>query len=327
MSKTFVRTIVLLVLMLVFGGGLFVYLLEREGLQNVIDGMLSFGFLPFLGFVGLSMANFCLYALRWRILLHAVIPKEKQIPFRKILLDRLAGFSASYLTPAAQVGGEPVRIAMLVAEGIPAKAAAGSVALDITFELLFYIAFILAGTLVAAVRGVGDVFSLEVIFGIMAGVFLLLLGFLFWIGKHSYKTEKEPKGRVFIWLHHTRDLMGVVLRGSSSRLAFVAFLSFFTISFRVIEVAYIAFFLGVSFTFSQAFLTATLPGIALLLPIPAGVGVFEGGFSLLFTLLGIPLSAIGFALIIRMRDIIFIVIGGLRILERGRRVLVSLFNK
>jgi uncharacterized membrane protein YbhN (UPF0104 family) len=101
----------------------------------------------------------------------------------------------------------------------------------------------------------------------------------------------------------------------------VALLAFIVIAFRVVEVFYLAWFFGVSLTFAQAFLGATLPGIALLLPVPGGIGFFEGGFAAVFETLGIPLSAVAFALLIRLRDIVFIAIGSFWIARRGERLL------
>ena len=70
-------------------------------------------------------------------------------------------------------------------------------------------------------------------------------------------------------------------------------------------------------TFGQAFLIGTLPGVALLMPIPASLGIFEGGFAVVFGLLGVPLTAVAFALIIRLRDVIFITVGTIHGIKQG----------
>ncbi len=305
------------------------FLIWHEGPESVEENIIAFGLLPIVGFVLISMANFTLYSLRWQIIINSHLPAEYKIPLRKMYLHRLAGFAMSYLTPAAQVGGEPVRIAMVSTEpGVSLRAATSSVVLDIAFELSAYIVFILAGVLLALWEGLGDGNSFLVI-GI--GLLLLLLTLVAFFAAMAYgrgffshffrlfglskikSLKKIEKGML-----DSEKLMSEFLASSFSRVLIVSFLSLAVFSFRVIEVFYIAYFFGVNLNFASAFLTATLPGIALILPIPAGLGIFEGGFSAVFSLLNIPLSAVTFALIIRIRDALFISTGVIYILTKGR---------
>jgi uncharacterized membrane protein YbhN (UPF0104 family) len=117
------------------------------------------------------------------------------------------------------------------------------------------------------------------------------------------------------------NMMTDFLRGDVRLIALVAFLSITVISFRVVEVFYLAHFFGFDINFAQAFLVSTLPGIALLLPVPGGVGVFEGSFGLVFALLAIPLNPVSFALIIRSRDLVFIFVGIAHMTTRGGKFL------
>ena len=119
------------------------------------------------------------------------------------------------------------------------------------------------------------------------------------------------------WFIETEQMMHTFVKGRSRLLLGVSLLAFVVIAFRVVEAFYIAFFFGITLSFAQAFLIATLPGIALLLPVPAGVGVFEGGFATVFGVLGVPLAAVAFALIIRLRDSIFITIGSIHAVRQG----------
>jgi len=107
----------------------------------------------------------------------------------------------------------------------------------------------------------------------------------------------------------------------------IAFLAVTVISFRVVEVFYLAHFFDIQLNFAQAFLISTLPGIALLLPVPAGLGVFEGGFASVFVLLGVPLSAVAFALVIRLRDFAFIGFGLIHLLRQGGIVVQDVIRR
>lgn len=96
-------------------------------------------------------------------------------------------------------------------------------------------------------------------------------------------------------------------------------LSTVTMLFRILEVYFIAWGFGqAGLRFSQAFLAATLPGFALLVPVPAGIGVFEGGLDFIFELLAIPIAPLAFVAIIRARDLLFIIIGFLHTLISNR---------
>lgn len=328
MTRQYLIKGLLFLLTLALGIALFFYLVLRQGFEGVVESLNSFGFLAFLGFVILSILNFILYSWRWQIILNNQLPKEKHLSLYRIFLNRLAGFSVSYLTPAAQVGGEPVRIAMLTANGVPIKTATSSVLLDITFELTAYIAFIMAGVVLALVGGFADNSSLWIIF---VGIGIALLGLIAIFvalasGKdmmhrtfHFFRLNKVKRlHKIGHGLRDTERMMTKFLHGKPSLILSVSFLSFIVIAFRILEVYYIAHFLGFDLNFAQSFLIATLPGVALLLPIPAGLGVFEGGFAALFAILVIPLNAVAFALVIRARDLIFIFFGALQILGKGK---------
>lgn len=315
---------------LTFGGGaaVFAYFVYQEGLSNILASVGTFGLIPFCGFVVLSLLNFILYSWRWQVIINEHLPKEKRAPLHRMYMHRMGGYAVSYLTPAAQVGGEPVRIALLASDGVSGKDATSSVVLDVAFELSAYILFIIAGVVLALLEGLGDGQSFLIIaIGLGLTLAVLMLFFLSIANGKGFFVHLFRITQLHRWkrLHafernivHTEELMSTFLRGRTSLLTLVATLSLAVIFFRVVEVLYLSYFFGVDLNFGQAFLVSTLPGIALLLPVPAGLGVFEGSFSALFGLLAIPLNAVAFALIIRSRDVIFIVLGVLHILSRGK---------
>lgn len=306
---------------------MFGYLVYKEGWDSIIGSLIDFGFLPFVGFVVLSLFNFVLYSWRWQLIVNAHLSQTKRLGLGRIYLHRMAGYAVSYLTPAAQVGGEPVRIGMLMSDGVPAKKATSAVALDITIELIAYMSFIVAGVVLAVITGIDQNGSLIWIgIGLVAAL-ALLFGILIALAKGSYIVKKfvhvfwfDRVGRLkglVTWLIDTEQQMHRFVKGRTGLLIGVSALAFIVITFRVVEAFYIAYFFGFPLSFAQAFLIATLPGIALLLPVPAGVGVFEGGFAAVFTILGVPLASVAFALIIRLRDTAFITIGSIHAVRQG----------
>jgi uncharacterized membrane protein YbhN (UPF0104 family) len=312
---------------LIAGMSVLGYLIYREGWDSIIGSLIDFGFWPFIGFVVLSLFNFVLYSWRWQLIVNAHLSKKDRLSLGRIYLHRMAGFAVSYLTPAAQVGGEPVRIGMLMSDGVSGKKATSAVALDITIELIAYITFIVAGVVLAIVTGVDqDGALIWVGVGLVAAL-AILFGFLLALARgqniaarfvKATRLNKIKRLKGFTdWLTLTEKQMHTFVNGRTSLLIGVSGLAFLVIAFRVIEAFYIAYFFGVTLSFAQAFLIATLPGIALLLPVPAGVGVFEGGFAATFTVLGVPLAAVAFALIIRLRDALFIAIGSVHAIRQG----------
>lgn len=327
LKKQLIRGALFLITLLA-GVGVFGYFVHLEGPDSVMASLLTFGLLPFVGFVVISFFNFMLYSWRWQIIINSHLEKKDRVPFWRVYLHRLGGFSMSYLTPAAQVGGEPVRIALLTSDKVTIKKATSSVVLDIAFELSAYAVFIIAGVFLAIVQGLGDAQSfLIIVIGLVSMMLVLILFFLsIAYGKgffvHLFRwTRLNRVKKLDKWekaIVQTEQMMTDFLSARKSILFVIAALSLSVISFRVVEVFFIAYFYGVNLTFAQAFLVSTLPGIALILPVPAGLGLFEGGFSAIFTLLSIPLSAVSFALIIRLRDLVFIFGGLIHILSQGR---------
>lgn len=319
-------------LLLVVGAAILVYLIILQGPADVFARVLEFGIWPFIGFVSISLINFGFYSLRWQLIVNRHLPEGKRVSFYRTYMHRMGGFAMSYLTPAAQVGGEPVRIALMSGEeDVSVKQATSSVLLDVAFELSAYLIFILAGVLLALAEGLGDANSMIIIFVGLGGLLLFLLIFFTTISRghgffgplfsffrlHNVKALQHFREGIV----ETEEMMQKFLKKNPGLVIIVALLSMTVISFRVVEVIYIAHFFGVDVNFAQSFLASTLPGVALILPVPAGVGVFEGSFAAVFTLLAVPLNAVAFALIIRGRDLIFITIGSLHILQKGSHFL------
>jgi uncharacterized protein (TIRG00374 family) len=172
MSK---KKISLLVISLVFGLSLFGYTIYTSGWDNIVYTLKQFSLLKFLFFVLISFVNFYLYSLRWELIVKAIFP-EKKIKALTFFMDRMAGFAVSYVTPVAQMGGEPLRLMLMEEEGVPRKEAASSIVIDKGFEIATLIIFISSGILVSIFEPGLSVES-KIVFGVigaimLAGVFL-----------------------------------------------------------------------------------------------------------------------------------------------------------
>ncbi len=310
------------------GVGLLYALLAQEGWESVLQNMSAFGIWPFIGLVGISMLNFVLYSLRWTIILHRQVTEKKhKLSVWRMYWHRMTGYAVGYLTPLNQAGGEPVRVALLMADGVPGKSAVASATLDIAFELCSYVVFITLGVIFALVGHQGGSGTL-IIMGIgLAIAFFALLAFFTALGRgkpiakplfRRLRLDRVKRFRgVERWLEETEELMHGFFAGGGWVVFGISALSMAMVAFRVVETLYIAWGFGVTLNFAQAFLASSLPGLALLLPIPGGLGIFEGGFTAVFAALNVPMDPLAFALMIRLRDAVFIVLGVFHMIRTG----------
>ncbi len=316
---------------LILGGGIFAWLVFKTGPESIVTSLALFGWLPFAGFVSISLVNFCLYTFRWKLILDRMTLNAVHIPFHRLFLHRMSGFAAGYLTPAAQVAGEPVRVAMLRSDNVPLKEATGSVVLDLAFEISTYVIYVLAGLVLAFIQGLGasnqllgPLIFIIILAGCLLAFFLFTVsgaGFFHRLLRIFQLTRFKPVAQFENWLAETEGLMSKFFVGRLPIIFFIIVLSFTMAAFRAIEVAFITNFLGVSITLRDAFLMSTLPGVALLLPIPAGLGVFEGSNAAMFSVLGLKVNAVAYTIIIRLRDFLFIAFGITHAVRRGEKLI------
>lgn len=316
---------------LLFGGGILFLLIKQSGPENLLANLLAFGLLPLLGFIGLSLLNFCLYTWRWKIILDFMVPKGRRVAFGRLFMHRMSGYAAGYLTPAAQVAGEPIRVAMLRSEKIPLQPATSSVVLDLAFEISSFVVYVVAGLVLAMAQGLGAHNALLLPLGFILVLFAVLTSFFVFTVRgsgffyriiHAFHLGKFPFMRRFErWLKGTEALMTQFFTGKTLSVLFIVLLSFVMTSFRAVEVLLITHFFGFDILIRDAILMSTVPGVSLFLPIPGGVGVFEGSNAAMFALLGIGINPVAFTMIVRARDLLFIMIGVIHAVARGEKVI------
>ena len=313
--------------MLLFG------LIQQTGFLDLVDHLSLFGWWPLLGFIVISLLNFCLYTLRWKLILDDMVEKKQRVPFIRLFMHRMSGFAAGYLTPAAQVAGEPIRVAMIKSDGVPLQPATSSVVLDLAFEITSFVVYVIAGLVLALAQGLGAEGELlwPLVFGL---VLLAILGsfFIFTVSGAGFfhrlirgfgLRRFKPMRRFEVWLEGTERLMTQFFSGQGLKVLCIVLLSFIMTAFRAFEVIFITYFFGFEISIRDSFLLSTLPGVALLLPIPGGLGVFEGSNAAMFALLGLGLNPVAFTMIVRARDLVFIAIGVAHAVRRGQKLIYA----
>ena len=301
-------------------------LVLKTGPEKIWESLVAFGPQAFLIFFGLSLLNFALYTWRWKLILNGM-GQKKNVKFMHLFAHRMSGFATGYLTPGSQVAGEPIRVALLHSEGVPTQEATGSVVLDLAFETVAFLAYIIAGVILALISGI-QVGLLQEIGAVFIVALLVILIIFFtsvakgWNLFHRFferpffKKRKWGKG-FSTWILQVEELMTTFFAGHPGRLALVVLLSFCMMAFRAVEVLIITYFFHSPTTVSGAFFLSTIPGLVLFLPIPGGLGLFEASNAAMLATLGITVNPVAYTMIIRLRDLLFIAWGVLHGVKSG----------
>ena len=328
-QKAFVYLFLLLV-----GLGLLVNLVIQTGLGNIFDTLKSFSIIGFIAFWVVYFTNFVFLTWRWEYILKHF--HGKKVPFWRLILHRFSGWAVSLITPSAQVGGEPIRVMLLGQEGVRKRDAVFSVVVDKAIQLTGLVLFGLVGFLFLLSRHLvsGDIFwALFVSIGFF-GVFLFWfyyasihpeLGFFSSILRlfrlHKLKRFKKKYNKILI----VEDAIRSFHTDHWRRFVMLVVLSMLSECFEMIEFWIIGHFMGFDFSLAETFLIKALPNIPLLLPIPGALGALESAHVAIFAILGIPISGLAFALILRIRDIVNVFIGLTHLSSNGVGVLKRYF--
>jgi uncharacterized protein (TIRG00374 family) len=329
------RLILLFVGLLTFAG-----LIWHIGPANILSAVAALGPLALAAILLPSLLMYLLEAYGWRLTLRSHAPA---VSFGRLLAVRTAGEVVNMTTPTAYVGGEPLKAYLLKPHGVPMIEALASVITAKTTMTIAQVLFILLGTglafglvgassagdanaqMLAALVGVGLLLFGIALFVMVQriGLFLGLLNVLRWCRiRIPFLEAREDKLRELdrtILDFYTRD-----------RRAFVLSIGFFFFGWmaEALEVYVILWFLGgppVSALAAVAIgaLSSFIKGGTFF--IPGSLGAQEGGNLLVLVAFGYSeLAGITFALLRRVRELVWIAIGlGCLASLGGRKALAS----
>lgn len=309
-----------------------VFTSDWNEIQSALGQLTFFKLVAFLG-VSL-MGYFSLFTYRWKVLLGC---HGHKVSFRRLLIYKLSGYGISFITPT-QVGGEPVRIYFLNQNhDIPLKEATASVLMDKLLEVSSFVGFVSLGVIVISFSGIIPESALVPI-GLMMLGFVVLLAYVFKrihkgehlltaifqrLGLKKYKRLASVEEKITRTEQLLTDFM--CHKGHrKSTLPFVVFLSVAGWSMSIIEYKLLAEFLGISLSWFEGFMVATIPLIAYLLPVPGGLGMLEGAQVGMFSLLGHGSGlALAVVVLVRFKEIFFSCIGFAYSLSHGVSILGS----
>jgi putative membrane protein len=290
------------------GAALFTGLLIRQGVGQVLDAFAT-GEWAIMGIVVYHLIPIFLDALAWWVL----FPNPDRPPMLRLFWMRWIGESISTLVPSAAVGGDIVRARLAAIRGVPLPIAAGTVLVDLTLGIFIQAGFALLG-LVLLVDLTGKTsFVRPTLIGIAIALFAFA-GFYFVQRMGMFRII----GRIVSRLAGSSDWNSLVQGGDTldrtirtlyARRRGVVGCCAWTIASLVIgsgEIWLALWILDLPDSFLNALIlqSMVLTIRSAAFPVPAGLGVQEGGYLVVGNLLGISgEGAFALALVARAREI------------------------
>jgi uncharacterized protein (TIRG00374 family) len=325
---------VLKLILLFFGLLALAGIIWHIGLASILTTASQLGPLA-LGIIFLPMVLvYGLEALGWQLTLGKY---AHQVGFGRLFAIRMAGEAVNVTTPAAYVGGEPLKAYLLKRYGVPIVEGLASVVTAKTAMTIAQVMFILVGVVLAFwLIGTSEDYLLATIFS----VGLLVFGLVLFVSVQRYglamgflRLLELCRIRLKFLEKRRPQLMELdqTIRQfyTSHRRTFYFALGTFFIAWltETLEVYAILYYLGAEVdllsSISIAALTILIKGGTFF--IPGSLGAQEGGYLLLLLSYGYPdVTGITFALVRRLREILWILVGLLcLILLKGQEAVVT----
>ena len=275
---------------------------------------------------GLNLFIYALITLRWWVIVRA---ENKLVTYFPLLLVRVAVFGVSYFTFGPHVGGEPLQVFYLQRKHkITYMHATASVIIDKLLELLanfFLLALGLTAIFQSGILSTNGISSWLSLGGLVTlclwpPIHILLLY------KQKYPVSAALRSAPFIkkgskavrFIAASERLASAFCRRHLSSLLLAIAISLCAGVGMVSEFALITYFLHIQLPFWQTVSAWTAGWLALLAPLPGGLGALEASQVFALGMFGISAtSAISVTLLMRGRDIL---IGGIGLLLAGRGV-------
>jgi len=250
-------------------------------------------------------------SLCWR----GLFPSKHRPTLPRLLQARWVGESINSLLPVAQIGGELAKARWIMHHNVPGTTAGASVVVELTITLMTQILFTLLGLVLLLLQLDPDV-NLVMAIALGMVIFAALL-FIFYsaqrkrfFGKMAHMMENIAGGIEWLSLSGGADKLDMAIEriyGSKKVLATASAWRLFSWLLGTGEVWLLMYFLGLPVSFPEALLLESL-GQAIRAAgflIPASLGIQEGGFLLLGTVLGIPpQTALALSLGKRIRELL-----------------------
>jgi putative membrane protein len=290
------------------GAALFTVLLIHQGVGQVLDAFTT-GEWGILGVVVYHLIPIFLDAVAWWVL----FPRPDRLPLLQLFWMRWIGEAISTLVPSAAIGGDIVRARLAAIHGASLPVAAGTVLIDITLGIFVQAGFTLLGLVLLVTATGKNSFVGPTLIGIVIALFAFA-GFYFVQRLGIFRFL----GQIISRLAGSSDWQSLVERGDAwdrtirslyaRRRAVLACCVWTTTSLIIGsgEIWLALWFLDLPDSFLNALIlqSMVLTIRSAAFAVPAGLGVQEGGYLIVGSLLGIPGDgAFALSLVWRAREI------------------------
>jgi putative membrane protein len=290
------------------GAALFTALLIHQGAGQVLDAFAT-GEWGILGVVVYHLIPLFLDAVAWWVL----FPRPDRLPLHQLFWMRWIGESISALVPSAAIGGDIVRARLAAIRGAPLPVAAGTVLVDVTLGIFIQAGFTLFGLLLLVTVTGKNSFVGPTLVGIVIALFAFAgfyfvqrLGIFGFLGRIVSRLAGSSDWQSLVQGGETWDRM---IRSLYARRRAVLACCVWTMTSLIVgsgEIWLSLWFLDLPDSFLNAliFQSMVLTIRSAAFAVPAGLGVQEGGYLLVGSLLGIPGDgAFALSLVWRAREI------------------------
>lgn len=256
--------------------------------------------------------------MRWSVLIKML---NASVNFFRLICIRQAGQAISFITPGPQFGGEPLQIFWLNRCGVPLQKALLSLGMDRFFEvwinfsiLLCGLAVILMSPTTAKIESYQILNSLIILVIFITAIPWLLIKQPNWIFLSFKKLTSHWNHPRWLtiknqWLLLQTDLR-FSLKNQKRELTFALILSLAGWGMLIGELFLLLEFIDVHLNITEFVTLLVALRLALLLPIPGGVGTLEASVFWSFQMLNISGGqAIAFIALMRLRDVVILLVG------------------
>ncbi len=265
----------------------------------------------------ITLLIFLIHALRWKIILDA---NNLKVPYWNTFLYRVIGNSVSYFTPAAKLGGEPVRALLIRRHKHSLKESLSTVVIDKAIELASSGIFFVVGVVIVltsfalpkdfqVVLLISGALILWVIYYYYSSMFRgrpVIIKLFRKLNLHNIKRMKKYERKVM-------DFEDVIINFySKNKRAFITSVVVSGITWLLMFVEYklAAMILGFNVSYLAVFLIFSFVGIAYIVPIPMSLGSLEASQVGIFKLLGFGAAGgLALSILVRIRDLLWGVTG------------------
>lgn len=261
-----------------------------------------------------------IFNFRWLVLSRAI---QAPVKFFQLLFIRQAGQTISFITPGPQFGGEPLQIFWLWRNSqLPLHKALLSLGLDRFYELWVNFSVLVLGVLLLLGSSANTTANWNTILFALIAVLALLTVFAalvfkqpLWIVHRFNKVTHSWQAHRYLRHIKTQwNLLGeelrICLQYQRKRLLYAALLSALGWIGLIAELQLILWLTDTPLPLTGFLLLFVALRLALLLPLPGGIGTMEAAVFWTFHYLALPMeSALATIALMRVRDLAVLVFG------------------